>query len=69
MDELLTAAEVGKILKVGEDFVLRRFGDMPGVVDLGSPEIVRGPRRRRRYRVLRIPRPVLEKFLQSNQIR
>ena len=69
MTELLTIREISEALKVSEDFVLRRFGDLPGVIDLGSPELVgRRTGRKRRYRVLRVPRPVLEKFLLDNRI-
>ena len=59
MTDLLTVSEVAGVLKLSEDAVVRRFQDRPGVVDLGSPE----NRRKRRYRVLRIPRVELEKFL------
>jgi hypothetical protein len=59
MSELLTVAEVGEILGVAEDTVTRRFAKLKGVIDLGSPETPR----RRRYRVLRIPKSVVEKFL------
>jgi hypothetical protein len=59
MSDLLTVAEVAKILKVSEDTVLRRFEKVKGVVDLGSPETPR----KRRYRVLRIPKTVVEKFV------
>src|ERR1700736_6750256 len=59
MSELLTVAEVAQILGVGEDTVTRRFAKVKGVIDLGSPETPK----RRRYRVLRIPKSVVEKFL------
>jgi hypothetical protein len=69
MNELLTVTEVAKELKCSQDFVCRRFGDLPGVIDLGSPELVgRKTGRKRRYRVLRIPRAVYEKFLQDHRI-
>lgn len=67
--ELLTPNEVATLLKVSEDTVLRRFADLPGCIDLGSPEVTRGPGRKRRYRVLRIPRAVLNRFLLENQVR
>ena len=66
MGDLLTVATVAAELKCSQDFVLRRFGDLPGVIDLGSPELVR--RRKRRKRCLRIPRAVLEKFLMEHRI-
>jgi len=68
MPELLTISEVSAALKCSEDFVLRRFGSLPGVIDLGSPEVVGRKGRKRRYRVLRIPRAVLEKFLIEHRI-
>jgi hypothetical protein len=58
-DEYLTAAEVASILKVHPNTVVSRFEGRPGVIDLGSPE----GRFKRRYRVLRIPRAALEKFI------
>lgn len=59
MSDLLTVDEVAAILKVSPDTVMRRFAKIKGVIDLGSPETPK----RRRYRVLRIPRIVVEKFL------
>jgi len=44
---------------VGEDTVTRRFAKVKGVIDLGSPETPK----RRRYRVLRIPKAVVEKLV------
>jgi hypothetical protein len=62
--ELLTVREVAKLLKISPDSVTRRFQALPGVIDLGSKET----RFRRAYKVLRIPRPVLEKFLHANRV-
>ena len=59
MSELLTVRDVATILKCGEDAVVRRFAKMTGVIDLGKPET----RSRRRYRVLRIPKTVVEQYL------
>lgn len=59
MSELLTVRDVAVVLKCGEDAVVRRFAKVPGVIDLGKPET----RSRRRYRVLRIPKTVVEKYL------
>ena len=59
MSELLTVRDVTIVLKCGEDAVVRRFAKIPGVIDLGKPET----RSRRRYRVLRIPKTVVEKYL------
>ena len=58
---LLTVRDVAIILQCGEDAVVRRFAKMPGVIDLGTPET----RNRRRYRVLRIPKAVVEQYLTS----
>lgn len=59
MSELLTVEEVAQILGVSPDTVTRRFAKVKGVIDLGSAE---SPRKRR-YRVLRIPKSVVEKYL------
>jgi len=59
MSELLTVRDVATVLKCGEDAVVRRFAKLPGVIDLGKPET----RSRRRYRVLRIPKVVVEQYL------
>jgi hypothetical protein len=59
MSELLTIEEVATILNVSPDTVTRRFAKVKGVIDIGSPETPK----RRRYRVLRIPKTVVEKFL------
>jgi len=59
MSELLTVRDVATVLKCGEDAVVRRFAKVPGVIDLGKPET----RNRRRYRVLRIPKVVVEQYL------
>lgn len=64
ISEFLTPLEVAKILKVNAKTVIRRFEEFPGVVDLGTEET----RFKRRYRVLRIPREVLEKFIIENRI-
>jgi hypothetical protein len=59
VSELLTIDEVATILNVSPDTVTRRFAKVKGVIDLGSPETPK----RRRYRVLRIPKSVVEKYL------
>lgn len=59
MSELLTIEEVATILHVSPDTVTRRFAKAKGVIDIGSPETPR----RRRYRVLRIPKSVVEKYV------
>lgn len=64
--EYLTADEVAGILKVSSDTIIRKFVNQPGVLDLGSPA---EGRFKRRYRVLRIPRETLEKFIVENRVR
>jgi hypothetical protein len=59
MSELLTVKDVAGILKCSEDAVVKRFAKVEGMLDLGQGET----RNRRRYRVLRIPKTVLEKYL------
>jgi hypothetical protein len=61
MSELLTVAEVAAVMKMSDDAVTRVFSKVPGVIDLGRAET----RDKRQYRVLRIPKPVLEKYLSS----
>jgi hypothetical protein len=62
--ELLTVREVASLLKLSPDSITRRFENYPGVMDLGSPET----RFKRPYKVLRIPRPVLQKYLQECKV-
>lgn len=59
MSELLTVKDVAQVLKCSEDKVIRVFARLDGVIDLGRPENLS----RRRYRVLRIPKPVVERYL------
>ena len=58
MSELLTIAQVAALLQVSPDTVMRRFARVKGVVDIGTAETPK----RRRYRVLRIPRTVVERW-------
>ena len=63
-DTLLTVRDVAAILQSGEDAVIRRFAKMEGVIDLGSQSEKKSSRLgRRRYRVLRIPKSVVERYL------
>lgn len=62
-DVLLTVKDVATILQCSEDSVIRRFAKVTGVIDLGKPEAGWGRGYRRRYRVLRIPKSVVERFL------
>ena len=59
MSELLTVKDVAQVMKCSEDKVIRVFARMDGVIDLGRPENLS----RRRYRVLRIPKQVVERYL------
>ena len=59
--EYLTALEVAKRLNVSLWTVYRRFGNLPGVIDLSDS----GTRRRK----LRIPRSVLDKYILRHQVR
>ena len=61
MSEFYTLVEVATILKCSPDTVARKFAKLPGVVDMGTPENLK--KHKRRYRVFRIPRAVLEKYL------
>lgn len=59
MSELLNVATVAAILRVSPDTVIRRFGKMKGVVNLGTEET----RNKRPYKQLRIPKHILEKYI------
>jgi hypothetical protein len=63
--EYLTPQEVAAILKVSPRQVIRNFQSQPGVIDLGNRET----RFKRRYRVLRIPRETLERFIVGCRVR
>lgn len=58
--QLLTVRDVSEVLHCSEDAVIRRFAKMDGVIDLGKTTL--GVRR---YRVLRIPKTVVERYLTS----
>ena len=58
--QLLTVRDVSEVLQCSEDAVIRRFAKMDGVIDLGKSTL--GVRR---YRVLRIPKTVVERYLTS----
>lgn len=62
--EYLTPAEVGKILKLSRRTVFRIFANMPGVIDLGRKETPH----KRQFRLLRIPRAVLNSFLAEHRV-
>jgi DeoR/GlpR family transcriptional regulator of sugar metabolism len=58
-DEYLTVAEVASMLDVSEDTVRRMFANEPGVINLGHEQKPSN----RRYRILRIPRRVLNRVI------
>lgn len=60
----LSVNEVAKITGLSRWSVIRRFENLPGVIDHGSPET----RHKRRYRVLRIPRSVLRQYLHQHRV-
>jgi len=62
--EWFTVVEVAKLLKVSRDTIIRRFGNEPGVIDLGTPT----SRYKRRHRILRIPAAVLSRFLYRKRV-
>lgn len=62
MSELLTVAEVAGMLGVSTETVMRKFSKEKGVIDIGSPT---GSVKKRRYRVLRIPASVVEKYMRQ----
>jgi excisionase family DNA binding protein len=55
---LYTVSEVADILRISRDTVIRRFENERGVVEMGDSVAVK-----RRYRQLRIPKTVLDRFI------
>jgi hypothetical protein len=55
---LLTTKDVADGLQISQDAVARRFAKVEGVIDLGSSKLGT-----RRYRVLRIPKEIVERYL------
>jgi hypothetical protein len=64
--ELLTPTEVGAILKLSPRSVIARFAGMLGVVAL--PAENSRLTKRNRYRTIRVPRHVLDRFIAENTI-
>ncbi len=62
---MLTVADVAAILSVSDDTVLKQFGALDGVIDIGTPAGMH----RRRKRVLRIPQRTLERYIADKQVR
>ena len=59
VSQYLTPEEVAAHLKQSTESIIRKFAGRKGVLDLGSPE----GRFKRRYRVLRIPREALDRYI------
>jgi hypothetical protein len=63
LPRMLTVSEVATFLSVSDDTILKQFGSLPGVVDLGTS----GGMHRRQKRVLRIPQRTLERYIADRQ--
>jgi hypothetical protein len=63
--EYLTVADVATILAASDDTVLKQFGALDGVIDIGTPATMH----KRRKRVLRIPRRTLERYIADRQVK
>jgi hypothetical protein len=63
--EYLTVADVAAILAASDDTVLKQFGGLDGVIDIGTPATMH----KRRKRVLRIPRRTLERYIADRQVK
>ena len=67
-DGHLSVNEVAAITGLSTSTVIRRFSEMRGVINHGKPREFKrrkkdGTREREQYRVLRIPKPVLQRYL------
>jgi predicted DNA-binding transcriptional regulator YafY len=63
-EKYLTVAEVATMLDVSEDTVRRMFANEPGVINLGHEQEPGS----RRYRILRIPRRVLNRVIDERAV-
>ena len=52
-------------MAVSDDTVLKQFGAMDGVIDIGTPETMH----KRRKRVLRIPQRTLQRYIAERQVK
>jgi len=59
-------AQVPEMLGVSTDTVRRLFADEPGTIDLGRHDTVQ---HKRRYRLLRIPKVVVARFLERRSVK
>jgi hypothetical protein len=58
--------QVAELLQIGRDTVIRIFANQPGVLVLGSVETTR---QRRKYRTLRIPATVLQRYINRHSVK
>ena len=63
--QYLTVSDVASILSVSDDTILKQFGSLDGVIDIGSPATMH----RRRKRILRIPRHTLDQYISDRQVK
>jgi hypothetical protein len=63
--EFLTVSDVATVLAVSEDTVLKQFGALDGVIDIGTAATMH----KRRKRVLRIPQRTLDRYIADRQVR
>lgn len=67
-DQLLTIDQVAKILGIHKTTAIRHFENYPGVINLGPSNREQRQRGQRRYRLLRIPRSVFNRFLYEKKV-
>ena len=65
LPRMLTVSEVATFLSVSDDTILKQFGSLPGVVDIGTS----GGVHLRQKRVLRIPQRTLERYIADRQVK
>ncbi|WP_263376088.1 helix-turn-helix domain-containing protein [Granulicella aggregans] len=65
LPRMLTVSEVATFLSVSDDTILKQFGSLPGVVDIGTS----GGLHLRQKRVLRIPQRTLERYIADRQVK
>ena len=65
LPRMLTVSEVAAFLSVSDDTILKQFGSLPGVVDIGTS----GGMHLRQKRVLRIPQRTLERYIADRQVK
>ena len=65
LPRMLTVSEVAIFLSVSDDTILKQFGSLPGVVDIGTS----GGMHLRQKRVLRTPQRTLERYIADRQVK